>query len=72
MIKKATKLENDFRPEIVKIDLFPRFYSYTESRDIPYMGQFCKIKVAESVPTKGTGIVVKVFDETVKELGVNS
>lgn len=72
MLKEAEGLVKKSIPEVLKVDLFPRMYSYTETSDIPYMGQFCKVKVADSLPTKGTGIVLEVYEETVEDLGVTA
>ena len=67
--KKSEKLFKEFLPEYYKFDFFPRMYSYTESSNEASMGQFCKIKIASSLPTKGIGIVLKVYDQAADNMG---
>lgn len=47
--------------EIMKLNLYPKFYMYSENAKIPTMGQFCKVKFSNSLPqeTKGVGIYLQ-------------
>ena len=72
LLKESEELKKEFWPEVLKLDLFPRFYQYTEkgSAHGPLPGLFCKVKMTNSLPTKGTGILLKVYDEAVSDLGI--
>lgn len=74
MKKEAELLKEEFFPELMKIDLFPKFYQYTEKSSaygvLP--GLFCKVKVTNTLPTKGSGFVLKVYDEAVSTLGLGA
>jgi hypothetical protein len=55
--------------EIMKINLYPKFYFYTENSQIPTMGQFCKVKFSKSLPqeTKGVGIYLEGYDASIDD-----
>ena len=74
MMKESSKLRKEFFPEILKLDLFPKFYQYTESGTAhgPLPGLFCKVKITDSLTTKGTGVVIKVFDDAISDLGLGA
>ena len=74
MLKEVEELKKNFFPEILKLDLFPKFYQYTEGGSAagPLPGIFCKVKLTNSLPTKGVGIVLEVFDEAVETLGLEA
>ncbi len=70
--KKVKQLNKAFFQEMLKLDLFPRMYRYTETAGgtvSSFPGQFCKVKISKSFPTMGVGIVLEVFDETIDVTG---
>tara|TARA_B100000927_G_scaffold291433_1_gene293617 strand:- start:38805 stop:39455 length:651 start_codon:yes stop_codon:yes gene_type:complete len=55
--------------EIMKLNLYPKFYMYSENAKVATMGQFCKVKFSKSLPqeTKGVGIFLEGLDSFLNE-----
>lgn len=55
------KLRKESFSEIMKINLYPKFYFYTEESKFPSMEQFCEIKYSKSLPegSRGVGIFLR-------------
>ena len=55
-------------PEIMKIDLQPKFFMYTEENNTVPLGQLCKVKFLEdSYPTRGMGLFLQMLDSNIQE-----
>mgnify|MGYP001354624036 CR=1 FL=1 len=64
--KDLEKVTKKWYKEVLKINLYPRMYLYTEDAEYVDWGRFCKVKFTDSFPTMATGIVIKVLDDHIK------
>lgn len=61
--KDLREAEKKALKEILKINLFPRAYYYSEDNSVTDRGRLCKIKFSDSLPTKGIAILVEELDD---------
>jgi len=55
-------------PEVVKIDMQPKFFMYTKENNTVPIGQLCKVKYLEnSHPTRGIGLFIEILDSNIQE-----
>lgn len=60
---KLKKIEKDALREVLKMNLFPRAYYYSEDNSLTDRGRLCKIKFTDSLPTKGVAILLEEMDD---------
>ena len=61
--EKIKKSEQDALKEVLKMNLYPRAYYYSEDNSVTDRGRLCKIKFSDSLPTKGIAILLDEMDD---------
>ena len=60
---KLKKIEKDALKEVLKMNLYPRAYYYSEDNSLTDRGRLCKVKFSDSLPTKGVAILLEELDD---------